>query len=225
MIKIQYLAHACILINTGEHEIIIDPFLSENEDAPLSADDINAKFIALTHGHADHFGDTEYIAKKNDATVIAVAELARYSAELGLNVHAMHIGGMYEFPFGKLKFTIAHHGSSAPDGTYLGNPAGIIIKTNGKTIYHAGDTALTYDMKLLSEQFDVDIMFVPIGDNFTMGINDAVKAVQFVDPKFAVPIHYNTFPQIKANPEEFIDKLKAVGKLGKVMEFGEIIEV
>lgn len=223
--KIKYLAHAAILVNTGEHEIIIDPFLSGNPQSPVKPEEINAKFIALTHGHGDHFGDTVEIAKRNDALVIAVAELAKYSAEFGLKTHAMHIGGEHNFPFGKLKFTIAHHGSSNNEGRYLGTPAGIIIKSNGKTIYHAGDTALTYDMKLIHEQFDVDVMFVPIGGNYTMGISDAIKAVDFVRPKLAVPIHYNTFPQIDCNPYEFIDKLKILGKKAKVMEFGEEIEI
>lgn len=223
--KIQYLAHAALLIQSGEHEIIIDPFLSGNPDSPLKPKDIKAKFIALTHGHGDHFGDTIEIAQQNDALVIAVAELARYSANLGARTHAMHIGGTYKFPFGKLKFVTAHHGSSDHEGNYLGNPAGIIIKTVDKTIYHCGDTALTYDMKLIREQFDVDIMFVPIGDNFTMGISDALKAVEFVNPKLSIPIHYNTFTQISADPQEFIHKLTILGRRGKVMDFGEILDL
>ncbi len=223
--KIRYLGHSAVLLNIGEHEIIIDPFLTGNPDSPVSPDEINADFIALTHGHGDHFGDTMQIAKKNNATVIAIAELAKHSASLGAKVHAMNIGGSHKFPFGKLKLTIAHHSSSTPDGKYLGDAAGIIISSNGQTIYHAGDTALTYDMKLIGLQFKIDVMFVPIGDNFTMGINDAVKAVEYVQPIIAVPIHYNTFPEIECDPQEFADKVAAIGLKAKIMEYGETIEI
>ncbi len=137
----------------------------------------------------------------------------------------MHIGGGYDFEFGRVKFTIAHHGSMTPENSYAGEPAGVIISIDGKNIYHTGDTGLFYDMKLIGEMTPIDYMLLPIGDNFTMGITDAVKAVELTSPKVAIPMHYNTFPVIKADPNEF--KLKTEGKGIKciVMEYGEEIDL
>ncbi len=148
-----------------------------------------------------------------------------YLSELGINNHKMHIGGAYNFPFGRLKFTIAHHGSSTNDGRYMGEPAGVVIQLKNKTIYHCGDTGLFLDMKLIGELNKIDIMLVPIGDNFTMGIDDAVIAVDFVNPELAIPMHYNTFPIIAADPFEFKSKCEAINKKVKVLQFGEVLEL
>ncbi len=220
MLKVTYLSHSALLLDDGTHQVAIDPFITGNPNSPVKWQEINAKFIVLTHAHGDHLGDTFEIAKKNGALVIAVNELANYVAQNGAKAHNMHIGGSYEFPFGKVKFTIAHHGSSV-GSEYMGEPAGVLITMGGKTIYHTGDTGLFSDMKLIGEMNSIDAMFLPIGDNFTMGIKDAVKAVEFVHPKLAVPIHYNTFPVIMADPNEFAAKVKATGFESKVMEYGE----
>jgi L-ascorbate metabolism protein UlaG (beta-lactamase superfamily) len=135
----------------------------------------------------------------------------------------MHIGGGYNFDFGRVKFTIAHHGSQTPDGVYAGEPAGMIISVDGKNIYYTGDTALFYDMKLIGEMNKIDYMLLPIGDNFTMGIEDAVKAVEFVHPTVAIPVHYNTFPVIQANPDEFKTKVEKIGRKCLVLKYGEEI--
>lgn len=224
MLKLQYISHSAFILDDGKNKLIIDPFITGNPTATIKSEEVKVNFIALTHGHGDHLGDAIPIAIKNNATIIAVNELANYVASKGATAHNMHIGGSYRFPFGSLKFTIAHHGSSTNDGMYTGEPAGIIINMGGKTLYHTGDTGLFLDMKLIGELDNIDIMCVPIGDNYTMGINDAVKAVEFVNPKIAIPIHYNTFPVIQADPSEFKHKIEAIGKKARVMEFGEIIE-
>ena len=172
----------------------------------------------------DHLGDGLDIAKRNDALVIAVDELAKHAVSQGVRAHNMHIGGAWNFPFGRLKFTIAHHGSANSEGMYMGSPAGVVINMGGKTVYHCGDTGLFMDMQLIGELDRIDVMLVPIGDNFTMGINDAARAVEFVNPAVAIPIHYNTFPVIEVDPEEFAKKVRANGKIAKVMEIGETIE-
>ncbi|OGU57322.1 MAG: metal-dependent hydrolase [Ignavibacteria bacterium GWF2_33_9] len=223
--KLRYLSHSAFILDDGENQVIIDPFISGNPTAPISADEVKAKYIVLTHAHGDHFGDTLKIAEKNGSIVIAVNELANFVARNGVKSHNMHIGGAYNFPFGKVKFTIAHHGSANNDDEYMGEPAGVIISMGGKTIYHAGDTGLFSDMKLIGEINDIDVFLTPIGDNFTMGIDDAVRAVDFVNPKLAIPIHYNTFPVIEADPNEFAAKVRANGHKSLVLAYGETIEL
>ena len=137
----------------------------------------------------------------------------------------MHIGGAYNFPFGRLKFTIAHHGSASPDGRYMGEPAGVVITMGGKTVYHSGDTGLFLDMQLIGQRDKIGVACLPIGDNFTMGIDDAVKAVEFINPNLAIPMHYNTFPVIKADPSEFKEKVAKIGKNAQVLEFGQTITI
>jgi L-ascorbate metabolism protein UlaG (beta-lactamase superfamily) len=225
MLKLKYISHSAFIFDDGINQVIIDPFISGNPTAPIKVDDVKAKFIVLTHAHGDHFGDTMEIAKKNDALVIAVNELANYVAQKGAKAHNMHIGGSWQFPFGKVKFTVAHHGSSIEDNVYMGEPAGVILSINGKNIYHTGDTGLFMDMKLIGETNNIDLMLVPIGDNFTMGIDDAVIACEFVKPKLAIPMHYNTFPLIKADPNEFVRKAQAKGINARVLNFGEVIDI
>lgn len=225
MAKLTYHGHAVFEIKGSSHNIIIDPFLNGNTHAKIKPSDVKVNYIVLTHAHGDHLGDAFEIAKNNKATIIAVNELADYAAEKGCKAHNMHIGGGYNFPFGRIKFTIAHHGSSSPDGRYMGEPAGVVITIDGKNIYHAGDTGLFLDMKLIGEMTPLDAALVPIGDNFTMGIDDAVKAIEFLNPKLAVPMHYETFDIIKADPQEFKRKVESIGKKCTVVGFGESIEI
>ncbi|MCE5305718.1 metal-dependent hydrolase [bacterium] len=225
MLKIQYLGHSAFIFDDGKYRVIIDPFITGNPLAPIKWEDVNAQFIILTHAHSDHFGDTLAIAKKNDATVIAVNELSTYVAKKGAKSHFMHIGGSWMFPFGKVKFTQAFHGSSLDNNEYMGEPAGVLLTMGGITVYHTGDTGIFGDMKLIGEMNKIDVLLCPIGDNFTMGIDDAVKACEFVQPHLAIPMHYNTFPQIQADPNEFVTKVKQIGIDSRVMQFGEIINI
>ena len=228
MPTLTYLGHSAFLLEGGGTKMAIDPFLTGNPLAATQADEIEVEWIYLTHGHNDHFGDVLTIAKANNATIIAPFELATYCESKGSQIHPMHIGGAHEFPFGRLKLTIAHHGSAfiEENGTivYCGNPSGGLITMDGKTLYHAGDTALFYDMKLIGEMNTIDLAALPIGDNFTMGIDDAVTATEYIKPGKVIPIHYNTFDVIKVNPSEFVEKVQAKGFDGQVMEPGDVIE-
>jgi L-ascorbate metabolism protein UlaG (beta-lactamase superfamily) len=225
MLKITYYGHSVFLLDDGKYRVIIDPFLEGNPAAPVKPDKIDVQYIVVTHGHGDHLGDAIPIAKRCNATIIAVNELANYASEKGAKAHNMHIGGAVRLPFGTVKMTIAHHGSVTPDGVYAGNPAGALISMDGKTVYHTGDTGLFYDMKLIGDTSPVDVLLCPIGDNFTMGIEDAVKAVEFVRPKLVVPMHYNTWPVIAADPNEFVKRVKVAGFRGQVLNPGESVEL
>lgn len=223
--KLKYFSHSAFQITDDKNKIIlIDPFLDDNPTSPVKSKDVKADYIILSHAHGDHLGDTFKIAGK-DTIIICVNELANFCISKGFKAHNMHIGGGYDFDFGRVKFTIAHHGSKTPTGEYAGEPAGIIITINNKTIYHTGDTALFYDMKLIGEMTKIDYMLLPIGDNFTMGIIDAVKAVELVNPGLAIPMHYNTFPVIKADPQEFKKKVEENGHKCRVLQYGEEIEL
>ena len=224
--KLKYFSHSAFQVTTNSGKIIlIDPFLDGNPTSPVKSNEVKADYIILTHAHGDHIGDAFNIAKRCDPLFIAVNELANYCASKGFKAHNMHIGGGYNFEFGRVKFTIAHHGSMTPDGTYAGEPSGVILSIDGKNFYHTGDTGLFYDMKLIGEMTPIDCMCMPIGDNFTMGINDAVKAVELVNPKLAIPMHFNTFPVITADPLEFKKKVEQIGKKARVLNFGEEIEL
>ncbi len=223
--KLRYFGHSALQINTDKYEILIDPFLDDNPVSTIKSKDVKPDFVILTHAHGDHLGDSIKIGNKNNPLFICVNELAEWLKGKGLKAHNMHIGGSRKFDFGTVKFTIAHHGSITPDGQYAGEPAGVILNIEGKNIYHTGDTGIFYDMKLIGEKNKIDYMFVPIGDNFTMGIDDAVKAVEFVNPEVVVPIHYNTFEIINADPEIFKQKVESKNYKCKIMKFGEEIEV
>ncbi len=225
MIRVTYYGHAAFQIEDRNGRILIDPFLNDNPVSPVKAKDVKADYIVLSHGHGDHLGDALEIAKAANATIIAVNELANYCAEKGARAHNMHIGGSYVFPFGRVKFTIAHHGSVSPDGVYTGNPAGIVLTVDGKIIYHAGDTGLFYDMKLIGESNPLDLALLPIGDNYTMGIDDAVRAVELLRPRVTIPMHYNTWPVISADPMDFLRKIEARGFKGVVLSPGASYEL
>lgn len=222
--KLRYFSHSAFQVTTDRGtRILIDPFLDDNPTSPVKSKEVSAEYIILTHGHGDHIGDSFKIAKRCNSTFICVNELANYCAEKGFNAHNMHIGGGYNFDFGRVKFTIAHHGSKTPDNQYTGEPSGVILSIENKNIYHTGDTGLFYDMKLIGEMTPIDCMLLPIGDNFTMGITDAVKAAELVSPKLVIPMHYNTFPVIKADPDKFKKLVEAKAISCKVLEFGEEI--
>jgi L-ascorbate metabolism protein UlaG (beta-lactamase superfamily) len=180
--------------------------------------------VLLTHAHGDHLGDAVEIAKASKAPIVAPFELANYCAKQGVDVHPMHIGGAHGFGFGRVKLTIAHHGSAAPDGTYCGNPCGFLLTMDGKTLYHTGDTGLFYDMKLIGEMNKLAVAMLPIGDNFTMGIDDAVKASELIQAELVIPIHYKTFDVIDADPQEFVRKVEGKKLRGKVVPPGESLE-
>ncbi len=205
--KISYHGHSIVKIQTNGKTILIDPFITGNELTDLTVENEKPDVILLTHGHNDHVGDTVAIAKASNALVVAPNELAVYLGLQGLNTHGMNIGGAKTFDFGTVKFTKAFHSSSYQtednEFIYTGMPAGILFTAEGKTIYHAGDTSLFGDMKMIGERHPIDVAFLPIGDNFTMGPEDAAYAVELLNPKITVPIHYNTFPPIQQDPENF----------------------
>lgn len=226
MMHVSYHGHSIIKIETKGKTILIDPFITGNELTDLNAEEVKADVILLTHGHNDHVGDTVEIAKRSGALVVAVAELATYLSWQGLNVHPMSIGGAYTFDFGTVKLTQAFHGSSYTENNekiiYTGMPAGLLLTIEGKTIYHAGDTALFSDLKLIGRH-KPDLAFLPIGDNFTMGPEDAAIAAEWVQAKLVVPIHYNTFPVIKQDPHQFVESLSGIE--GKVLKAGEGLDL
>ncbi len=216
--KITYLSHSCFLIETGPHRLLIDPFLSGNPKAPLTPEAVKCDTILISHGHNDHVGDAVAIAKRNGATIVGTYELAVFCSKQGVSkVHPMNIGGSHRFPFGTVKLTLAHHsaGYQAGDGHfhYLGDPYGFLIGAEGRTVYHSGDTALFLDMQLIGQMNRIDVALLPIGDNFTMGVDDAVKAVEFLQPRIVVPMHY-------ALPEVAL-KLDPVGKFFREMGLHE----
>jgi len=228
MVKVKFLGHSCFEVYDENHRLIIDPFLTGNPLAGGEAKDVKADFVLVTHGHGDHIGDAVDIAKRNDATIIAPFELAMYCEKQGAKVHPMHIGGSFGFPFGRVKLTLALHGSAIMgegDPIYTGNPCGFLIYMSGKTVYHAGDTGLFGDMKLIGDMNDIDMAMVPIGDNFVMGIDDAVKSVEMLNPKKVIPMHFNTFDVIKADPEDFSTKLGSHPAEVIILEPGEETDV
>lgn len=222
--KLRYFSHSAFQITTDDGlRILIDPFLDGNPTSPVKASEIEADFILLTHGHGDHLGDTLGIAKRCNSLCICENELANYIASKGVRAHNMHIGGAHEFDFGRVKLTQALHGSTTPDNECHGSATGILLFIQDKIIYHMGDTGLFSDLKLIGEMNQINYLLAPIGDNFTMGLEDAVKACEFVHPEMVIPIHYNTFPVIETDPALFKEKAEQQGTACQVLAFGQEI--
>jgi L-ascorbate metabolism protein UlaG (beta-lactamase superfamily) len=225
--QVSFHGHAVVQIRSNGKTILIDPFINGNSLTDLKADELNPDVIILTHGHGDHFGDTVEIAKRSGALVIGSAEISEFLGQQGVKAHGMNIGGSYQFDFGRVKYTQAFHSSSyvtkQNEIIYLGMPAGVLFMNEGKTIYHSGDTALFSDMKLIGERHPIDLAFLPIGDNFTMGPEDAAYAAKLLKAKTVVPIHFNTFPPIKQDPNRFIELLENGN--GRILNPGESIEI
>ena len=224
MPTITFLGHSGFLISDGSHTVAIDPFLTDNPVARHGPDDITCDAICLTHGHMDHFGDTIAIAKNNGATIYAAFELCNYCASKGIEtIDPLNPGGKVDTAFGWVALTQAFHSSSYDaegENIYTGQPCGVMLNIGGVTIYHCGDTGLFSDMKLLAEIYQPQVAMVPIGDRFTMGPELATRAAEFIKPKIAIPIHYNTWPPIEQNPANF----RPQGVEVKVMQPGDSFE-
>lgn len=229
MAKLTWHGHSCFTLRTDDGTtVLFDPWLDENPLSDVKADDLErVDYVLVSHGHFDHFADCVRVAKKHDATVVSTFELVSFAQKQGVEKgHGMNIGGAFAFPFGKVKLTPAlHTGSVAGDdeGAFTTDCSGFLVTlANGTRLYHAGDTALIMDMQLLRGQ--VDVALLPIGDNFTMGPEDAVRAVEFIEPKRVVPIHYNTFPVIEQDPHAFREMVGNRARV-EVLEPGGSIEI
>jgi L-ascorbate metabolism protein UlaG (beta-lactamase superfamily) len=195
-------------LEVGKYKLLVDPFLTGNPAASATPENVPANFILLSHGHGDHVGDAVAIAKRTGATIISNFEISNWVQAQGLNAHAQHLGGGYRHPFGYLKLTLALHGSALPDGSYGGNPAGFLLTAEGKKLYLACDTGLFGDMRLIGEE-GVDLAVLPIGDNFTMGPDDALRAVKLIQPKHVIPVHYNTWDLIAQDPNAWARRVES----------------
>ncbi|MEA3350848.1 MAG: metal-dependent hydrolase [Chloroflexota bacterium] len=221
-IKYTWYGHGTSGLKVDEYDILIDPYFTDNPATSTTADAVEADFILVSHGHGDHVGDTVAIAKRTGALTIANFEIATWLGNQDIETHPQHIGGGYQHPFGYLKLTQAIHGSALPDWSYGGMPAGFLLTTNDdKKIYLACDTGLFSGMRLIGEE-GVDLAVLPIGDNFTMGPDDALRAVKMIAPKYVVPAHYNTWPVIEQDPAAWAKRVEAeTNSLVHVLQAGE----
>jgi L-ascorbate metabolism protein UlaG (beta-lactamase superfamily) len=219
-VQATFLGQSGWLLDTGDHTICIDPFLTGNPLATRRPEEIRCQFVLLTHAHGDHIADAPAIAKANDALVITSNEIAEDLAAKGLRTHGMHIGGTYGFPFGRLRMVPARHGS----GIAGGEACGFLVEAGGRKVYHAGDTGLFGDMRLLHELWGpVDLALLPIGGNYTMDADDAVVAARWIQPRLVVPMHYDTFPLIRADAAAFCRRVEEAGIAARLVRPGETI--
>lgn len=225
--KITYHGHSVIQMELANGDrLLFDLFIRGNPVTDLQAETVKTDYVLVTHGHNDHIGDMVEISRKNNALLISMVEICDFATTQGVKrTHGMNLGGKYAFPFGSLTLTPALHSSSYTfegQTLYMGEAAGMIIEADGKIIFHAGDTADFSDLALIGEQYDIDVAFLPIGDNFTMGPGAAIRAAKRLKAKKVVPIHYNTFPVIKQDPYAFTEKLPGIGH---VLAVGESLEL
>ncbi len=221
--QITYYGHSCFLVELSGKKLLFDPFISPNPLAKkIDIKTIEADYILVSHGHWDHLADLVEISKQTNATLVSNYEITEWAVKQGVQkTHAMNIGGHWIFDFGKIKCVNAVHSSSLPDGSYGGNPMGFLIETNDENIYYAGDTALHYDMKLIGDFKKMDYSFLPLGNNFTMGIDNAVIAAGFINCDKIIGMHYDTFEQIKIDHSEAKSKFEMSGKELTLMNIGE----
>jgi L-ascorbate metabolism protein UlaG (beta-lactamase superfamily) len=224
--KITFYGHASLGIQIGEINIIVDPFISPNPKAShIDVNALQADYILLTHAHGDHIADVETIASNTGATIVSNAEISGYYETKGFKTHPMNHGGSWNFDFGKVKYVQAIHSSSFPDGSYGGNPGGFVIEGEHKNIYIAGDTALTFDMQLIPLRTSLDLAILPIGDNFTMDVEDAIIASDFVECDKILGYHFDTFGYIEIDRKEAVKKFFDAGKDLMLLEIGASIEI
>lgn len=225
--QITYYGHSCFGVEIKGKHLLFDPFITYNplvSGTGVTAETVKADYILVSHGHEDHVADLVAIAKRTGAKVICAFEIHTWLNKQGIeNTHPMNTGGKWIFDFGKVKCVVAQHSSSLPDGTYAGNPMGFIVESDEGNFYYAGDTALTYDMKLIGEYRSVDFAFLPIGDNFTMGIDNAIIACDFIACNDIIGMHFDTFGYIKIDHNEAREKFERAGKKLKLMHIGETI--
>jgi L-ascorbate metabolism protein UlaG (beta-lactamase superfamily) len=223
--KITYYGHSCFSVEVNGKHLLFDPFITPNELAKsIDINTINADYILVSHGHSDHIADVVAIAKRTGAQVICAYEIYTWLQKQGLtNFCSMNIGGKVKLDFGNVKCVYASHSSSLPDGTYGGNPMGFVVESSEGNFYYAGDTALTYEMRLIGDYRSIKFAFLPIGDNFTMGVDNAIIATDFINCNDVIGMHYDTFPQIKINHDEAIAKFKNAGKTLSLLKIGETI--
>lgn len=224
--KITFYGHASLGIEVNGKFILVDPYISANPKAAIiNINELKADYILLTHAHQDHVLDVEYIASRTDATIVSNYEIASHFGNKGLKYHPMNHGGSWNFDFGKLKYVSAIHSSSFADGSYGGNPGGFVIEGEHKNIYISGDTALTMDMKLIPIRTKLDLAIFPIGNNFTMDVEDAILASDFVECDKILGVHYDTFGYIEINHEDAIRKFFDKGKDLMLLSIGESIQL
>jgi len=224
--KVTYYGHSCFGVEVGGKSLLFDPFITPNELAKdINIDTIPADYILISHGHDDHVADAVKIGQRTEAKIISNYEIVMWFEKKGIeNCHPMNHGGQWAFDFGTVKYVNAVHSSLLPDGTYGGNPGGFVIKSNEGSFYYAGDTALTYDMKLIGETENLNFAFLPIGDNFTMGINDAVKASDFINCSKIIGMHYDTFGFILVDKDKAKDEFKVNNKELTLLNIGESMD-
>lgn len=223
MVEVRFMGHATVQLTDGRTTLVVDPWLDDNPLCPVGAAEVEADVIVVTHAHGDHWGDS-VVLSEGGGLLVSNPEISRYSEARGARVKPMGIGGTHAFEGGWLKFFPAWHSSSFPDGTYGGTPMGVVVEMDGVRIYHAGDTGLFTDMRLVGE-LGIDVAVLPIGDNFTMGPGDALRALEFIEPRQVLPIHYNTFPPIQQDAGDFVARAAKLGVEGHALEPGEGLTV